>query len=53
MQPSTSPARWKEQKKLDLALKSVLEAEAIDRESLPMLLRKAEILASMGDIAGA
>lgn len=46
-------ARWKEQKKLDLALKSVLEAEAIDRESLPMLLRKAEILASMGDIAGA
>jgi hypothetical protein len=46
-------ARWKEQKKLDLALKSVLEAEAIDRESLPMLLRKAEILASMGDIGGA
>lgn len=30
--------------KLDLALKSVMEGEAIDPESLPVLLKKAEIL---------
>jgi hypothetical protein len=35
---------YKEQNKLDLALNSVLEAAAIDPESLPVLLKKAEIL---------
>jgi hypothetical protein len=35
---------YKEENKLDLALKSIQEAEAIDPDSLPMLLKKAEIL---------
>jgi hypothetical protein len=35
---------YKEQNKLDLALNSVLEAAAIDPESLPVLLKKAEVL---------
>src|SRR5574340_971744 len=39
--------RYKEQNKLDDALKSVGEAEAIDPESLPVLLKKAEVLAAM------
>jgi len=39
---------YKEQNKLDLALKSALEAEAIDAGSLPVLLKKAEILGAMG-----
>jgi hypothetical protein len=39
--------RYKEQNKLDDALKSVGEAEAIDAESLPVLLKKAEVLAAM------
>jgi hypothetical protein len=40
---------YKEQNKLDLALKSVLEAEAIDPDSLAVLLKKAEILGAKGE----
>ncbi len=40
---------YKEQNKLDLALKSVLEAEAIDPEMLAVILKKAEILGVMGE----
>jgi tetratricopeptide (TPR) repeat protein len=40
---------YKEQNKLDLALKSVLEAEAIDADSLAVLLKKAEILGAKGE----
>ena len=40
---------YKEQDKLDLALKSALEAEAIDPDWLPVLLKKAEILGAMGE----
>jgi hypothetical protein len=39
---------YKEENKLDLGLKSVLEAEAIDPDSLPVLLKKAEILGAKG-----
>jgi hypothetical protein len=39
--------RYKEQNKLEDALKSVGEAEAIDPESLPALLKKAEVLGAM------
>lgn len=39
---------YKEQNKLDLALKSVLEAETIDSDSLAVLLKKGEILGAMG-----
>jgi hypothetical protein len=39
---------YKEENKLDLGLKSVLEAEAIDPDSLPVLLKKAEILGARG-----
>jgi hypothetical protein len=40
---------YKDENKLDLALKSVLEAEAIDPDSLAMLLKKAEILGAKGE----
>ncbi|MFB3825530.1 MAG: hypothetical protein ACE15B_02130 [Bryobacteraceae bacterium] len=40
-------SRYKEQNKLEDALKSVGEAEAIDPESLSVLLKKAEVLAAM------
>lgn len=40
---------YKEQNKLDLALKSVAEGEAIDPDSLPVLLKKAEILGAKGE----
>ena len=40
---------YKGQNKLDLALKSVVEAEAIDADSLPVLLKKAEILGAKGE----
>ncbi len=40
---------YKEENKLDLGLKSVLEAEAIDADSLPVLLKKAEILGARGE----
>jgi hypothetical protein len=40
-------SRYKEQNKLDDALKSVGEAEAIDPEGLPVLLKKAEVLTAM------
>ena len=36
--------RYKEENKLDLALKMVLEGERVDKESLSVLLKKAEIL---------
>ena len=39
---------YKEENKLDLGLKSALEAEAIDPDSLPVLLKKAEILGAKG-----
>jgi len=39
--------RYKEQKKLDDALKSVQDAEAVDPEALPVLLKKAEVLGAM------
>jgi tetratricopeptide (TPR) repeat protein len=39
---------YKDENKLDLALKSALEAEAIDPNSLPVLLKKAEILGAKG-----
>jgi hypothetical protein len=45
--------RYKEQNKLDEALKSILEAENIDFESLPVLLRKAEILAARNELSRA
>jgi hypothetical protein len=35
---------YKNENKLDLALKSIQDAEAVDPDSLPMLLKKAEIL---------
>jgi hypothetical protein len=40
---------YKDENKLDLGLKSVLEAEAIDPDSLPVLLKKAEILGAKGE----
>jgi len=43
-------SRYREQKRLDDALKSVEEAERIDSASLPMLLAKAEILGARNEI---
>jgi hypothetical protein len=40
---------YKDENKLELGLKSVLEAEAIDPDSLPVLLKKAEILGAKGE----
>jgi len=40
---------YKDENKLDLALKSVLEAEAIDPDFLAVLLKKAEILGAKGE----
>jgi hypothetical protein len=40
---------YKEQNKLDLALKYALEAEAIDPDLLDVILKKAEILGAMGE----
>jgi hypothetical protein len=40
---------YKDENKLDLALKSVLEAEAIDPDLLAVLLKKAEILGAKGE----
>ncbi len=37
-------SNYKTENKLELALKSIQEAEAVDPDSLPMLLKKAEIL---------
>jgi hypothetical protein len=46
-------ARYREQKKLDEAMKSVAEAERIDPTALPVLLAKAEVLAARNEISGA
>lgn len=46
-------SNYKEENKLDLALKSIQDAEAVDPQSLPMLLKKAEILGAQGDFAHA
>jgi hypothetical protein len=46
-------SRYKDEKKLDEALKSVMEAESIDAESLPVLLKKAEILGARNELARA
>lgn len=46
-------SRYKEQNKLDDALKSVLEAESIDPDSLPVLMKKAEILAARNELGKA
>ncbi len=45
--------RYKEQNKLDDALKSVNLAELVDPENLKVLLKKAEILGSMREISSA
>jgi hypothetical protein len=45
--------RYKEQNKLDDALKSVNLAESVDPENLKVLLKKAEILGAMHEIASA
>ncbi len=44
---------YKGEGKLDLALKSITEAEAVDPGSLPMLLKKAEILGAQSEFAKA
>jgi hypothetical protein len=44
---------YKIENKLDLALKSINEAERIDPDSLPMLLKKAEILGARSEFADA
>jgi hypothetical protein len=44
---------YKIENKLDLALKSINEAEHIDPDSLPMLLKKAEILGARSEFAAA
>lgn len=44
---------YKIENKLDLALKSINEAEKIDPDSLPMLLKKAEILGARSEFAEA
>ena len=44
---------YKEENKLDLALKSVLDAEMIDPDSLEVLLKKAEILGARREYAKA
>jgi hypothetical protein len=46
-------SRYKEQNKLDEALKSLTEAEGIDADNLGLLLKKAEILGSRGELARA
>ncbi len=46
-------SRYKEQNKLDDALKSVVEAESIDPDSLPLLLKKAELLGARRELANA
>ena len=45
--------RYKEQNKLDDALKSVALAEQVDPENLKVLLKKAEILGAMHEISSA
>ena len=45
--------RYKEANKLDEALKSIQEAEAIDPESLQVLLKKAEVLGAKHDFSQA
>ncbi len=45
--------RYKEQNKLDDALKSVSQAELVDPENLKVLLKKAEILGAMHAISSA
>lgn len=44
---------YKSENKLDLALKSIAEAEAVDPGSLPMLLKKAEILGAQSEFSKA
>jgi hypothetical protein len=44
---------YQKQNKLDQALKSVLDAEKIDRTSLPVLIKKAEILGAQRDFTKA
>lgn len=44
---------YKNENKLDLALKSIQDAEAIDPNSLPMLLKKAEILGAQRQFSDA
>lgn len=46
-------ARYREQKKLDEAMKSVLEAEHVDARALPVLLAKAEVLAARNEHSAA
>jgi hypothetical protein len=46
-------AGYKDQNKLDEALRSSSEAEAIDPDSLPVLLKKAEILGARGEFTEA
>lgn len=46
-------ARYREQNKLDDAMKSIAEAERIDPVSLPVLLAKAGILGARNEIAAA
>jgi hypothetical protein len=46
-------SRYKEQNKLDEALKSLTEAEGIDADNLGLLLKKAEILGSRGEFSRA
>jgi hypothetical protein len=46
-------SRYKEQGKLDEALKSVMEAEAIDGDHLAVLLKKAEILGARLELSKA
>jgi hypothetical protein len=45
--------RYKEQNKLDDALKSVAQAELVDPENLKVLLKKAEILGAMHAVSSA
>jgi hypothetical protein len=44
---------YKNENKLDLALKSITDAENVDPDSLPMLLKKAEILGARSQFAEA
>lgn len=46
-------ARYRQQNKLDEAMKSVLDAERIDPSALPVLLAKAEVLAARNEITAA
>jgi hypothetical protein len=46
-------ANYKNENKLDPALKSIADAEAVDPDSLPMLLKKAEILGAQSEFAKA